>query len=481
MGFLIKKKEELESLSNDEVMEYMLESEKSIKKTFDVTYIDLSTKIEGLQYKKELSFDDINKYFTYDNDDGNYTFVFFDERDLPIYKQVLNGGFKVPSKNFWWVIECKLVKKQLGIFVVMVKIGKMVRNESDWRWIKDDKPAYEEEKIFYYDYENDKFLQVFLNSDKKKGKKKKQEESEEKSEREIYIEEYKKRMEVINYIDERMARIEDEYAHALNDATGSIIRLNSEHTSHNYGQMFKEFTNFKTEQFDKFFSIKLSLGHVDFSEYVRLTKYMNEVAKKVTKASQKNNELQEIYSTALSYVREPYQNKDDVKSAYDDYMKTTYDQMVRILKPRTIVPFNYKNKDKVTIDGYYDYSNLRLYPSLGTVELRRSLTKIAYKKSDWDRYEKILLSALIRESDTNKNEENNESVVEREESVSAPRLFFRKNDLEYVYDDLLEARKTNRIQAQMDLRYYLEQADMSKDDINEFVREYINEAGKNTP
>jgi len=451
MGFIIKSIKELEELSNEELMEYMVKSEESVEISFDTEYVDVSRHINRLRTKKKLSFDEVSHLLKYDNDNGNYTFIYYDEREEPIYKDNRNGGYKVPSKSFWWVIKSKVIPKQLGIVVVEIIIGKMVRNENDWRWMKDDKPEHQEEKLFYYDYENEKYIQVFLDTDKSK-KKKKKDENTEPSEREQYIEEYKKRLDMIDYVDERMAEMEEEYYIELDNTTKKVKSLYSDHdhTSHVFELLFSSFLNYKINYFDKYFSIKLSLNHVDLTEYLKTIKFMNELELKIEKARLKNQDMQIKYNNSnIPYTDSPYKENDELYN-FHRYLKAAANEIQKMLYPRVIKPFNPKKNKDISLDGYYRYTLKKLYPSLGTIELRRSMTDLPMKTTDWEKQEKQILKSLNKNTKQNKTSEDvsaNEVVEVKEVFVSLARELFKELELESYYNEFLERAKRDREKA----------------------------------
>lgn len=449
MGFIIKSIKELEELSNEELMEYMVKSEESVEVSFDTEYVDVSKHINRLRTKKKLSFDEVSHLLKYDNDNGNYTFIYYDEREEPIYKDYMNGGYKVPSKGFWWVIISKVIPKQLGIVVVEITIGKMVRNENDWRWMKDDKPEHQEEKLFYYDYDNKKYVQVFMDTDKSKKKKKKNE-NDEPSERELYIEEYKKRLEVIDYVDERMAEMEEEYCIELNSTAKEVKDLFSNHTSHNFELLFSSFLNYKFNYFDRYFSIKLSFNHVDLTEYLKTIEFMDELELTIEKARFRNQDMQIKYNNSnIPYTDSPYKENDELYN-FHRYLKAAANEIQKMLYPRVIKPFNPKKNKDISLDGYYRYTLKKLYPSLGTIELRRSMTDLPMKTTDWEKQEKQILKSLNKNTKQNKTSEDvsaNEVVEVKEVFVSLARELFKELELESYYNEFLERAKRDREKA----------------------------------
>ncbi|MFF5401173.1 hypothetical protein ACFY5J_28705 [Peribacillus butanolivorans] len=407
MAFQILDIEQLNWLSDAELLQYAIQSEEEVKTQFIVEYIDLSEHITGIQYKKKLSFDDIKHLFKYDNKAGEYKFPSFDERNLTIYRMRLNGGYKVPTKGFWWVINSSLNQQQMGLTVVKFKMGKMVRNDNDWRWEKDDKPEFEEEKLFYYDYENHKYIQVFM--DKKPNQKKKAE--KEQNKRVLNIKEYELRAALIDYLDERMAAIEDKYSVELNSVTKDVQKLSKEHTSNSFEQLFNKFIEFK-KYFDTFFSVKLTVKHVDINEFLKLKQGMDSIHKEVETGQASIIEIRKKHNEeSLSFVSETHKYFEDVRKVHSQ-LKNIVAKIIQILEPRIIKPYNPKKEEKLTQQGYYTYTDKRLYPSLGTIELRRYKSLLPMKTTDWEKYEKKLLKELTASKNLNNNQEQRIAEVD---------------------------------------------------------------------
>jgi hypothetical protein len=460
--------EELKNMSDAEIMEYIKEGEKPIKDTFHITNIILDNQ---LRFKSKLNIQEILSRFEFDNENGKYSFPFFSEKELPIYKNKMNGSYKVPAKGFYWEISHEITRKPFGVIEVDFKIGKLVRNDNDWRWEKDDKPDHQEKKIWFYDYAHGVFRAVHLREDNKQKKKQKKSEEEEVSVRDVYIEEYIRRLELIDYHDEKMGEIEENYTIELNKAisnvTSYIKDIDKTPLVSNYKNLLDEFEEFY-KYFEKFFPVKLTFKHIDLFEFEELKTKMGELNAEVVSKSNELKLLADKYKNEqdINLTTGPNRDGQDVKDIYAS-LSVLSNKILSIMEPKYIRKIDWRKSEDIVMQGYAGYTKERLIPSLGTIETRRNKSVLPMKKQDWEKYEKMLLNKL--------NEDASGVEQGRRQRNAARELFVSLNEEEKFNALIQEALRddTGRKSAIYKFSGYVTKA--GKTDIRRYVDDFHKE------
>lgn len=351
----------------------------------------------------------ITKGFDFKNkDNGNLIYPYYNEREDHFYDLLFQGLKMLPAKGFFWLVDTTVENKPFGMYRTETSISKVMRKQNDFRFpnvqkLRDNPregKSYIDEKYFYYDFEEEKYIQVNIELDKEGNPV--NDETEE-----LY-----RRRETIDYITTRFSRVLREYREFF-IRKHEFIRNESKDVNNTktYNEIFSTYHELLTEAKQKL-PVKLILGHVDAEEYNILSEYIDS----------KISEVLENIATIDEIVKQ--ENTEIVVFTQGDWAikyKSIFEKLGPSFKSgylKTILDFitrrpEYEKQPKYTVSGYIITKDekgfvRRLIPNLGTVESRDFFSELQSSDDKVAEYERELIEHL-----NNELEEENKPLAVR--------------------------------------------------------------------
>ncbi|GAB6482764.1 hypothetical protein bcgnr5376_55980 [Bacillus cereus] len=408
---VLSKEEMNEQFKNDdELIQYILSGELS-KKPFVVKKRELQeteNKRAAEEGREPVHISDlpdvqitdsiVTKGFDFENkDDGNLIYPYYNEREDSFYDLLFQGLKMLPAKGFFWLVDTAVENKPFGMYRTETSISKVMRKQNDFRFpnVKKlrDNPregkSYIDEKYFYYDFEEEKYIQVKIELDKEGNPA--NDETEE-----LY-----RRRETIDYITVRFSKVLREYREFFIRKYEYIQSKSKDvNNTKTYIEIFTAYRELLTEAKQKL-PVKLILGHVDSQEYAVLSEHIDSKISEVLENIAAIDKILKHENTEIVvFTQEEWAIKykaifERLGSSFKSgYLKSVLDFITR--RPE------YEKQPKYTVSGYIVIKDekgfvKRLIPNLGTVESRDFFTEFQSSDDKVVEYERKLIEHLNNE------------------------------------------------------------------------------------
>lgn len=353
------------------------------KKDFQILYKEID---KELLIQEEILIDDIKHLFDFKVDESVYYFPYADERKT--FNHSFLGYRITPSKSFFWWIEPTVKERMFGLVDVEFSISKVSVKANDERF-ENVQRVYRETKSFYYDFEQEKYIQV--------NKKAVNDETNEYRHREQLYSAVLERLESENL--SYLGRLEKYVHYFLKKEPDRVVV---------FQEFFKYFLQFIHYELG-FLEFKLLLGHIDADNYYRLKRFISSLGREIDVWV---NQLKEIENKGhFDSFKEVHMHQ---YRAVFEGMNRTVEKIRSIFKERDFQEI--RKSKSVTMDGFYDYDQKRLYPNLVYIELDRAFKNVGggveYRKKE----EQELLESLVKDIKITKKEQSNELLSAEEKS-----------------------------------------------------------------
>lgn len=337
---------ELQSRPLHELFAYLDELKKQTKE-YKISYYEVD---ELLLELDEIDFaEHLGKTIQSDHKKGEYVFPFADQQKAYKDKTFL-GHDILPAKGFFWRFET--IKKEYPFGLVDVRFQMLkVQLASDMKHWGESR-VYKEDKQYYYDYENERFVHVNTKRD-----------SEEKAkweERKALYLQLRKRLENENqtYLYQLEHAAKELGDHLLFTETNTKILRKKLFT---FTQACKKLT--------VYLPIKTIFNQIDDQHFEHIKKHLHTLLKEAEECLEFLRDYEEKgyedimgspYATDLRYI-ELHQSHEThrIKEARDKVVA-----MFRMKNPSVL--------DTRPLDGYYAYDTNRLYENLVQIEIEQA-------------------------------------------------------------------------------------------------------------
>jgi hypothetical protein len=416
---VLKEEEIIEKFSGKEkdveLIQYILEGE-LLKKKFDVSYQNIQEVENTKSEKEEREAEDISDFqdlrmdekivtagFDFKKiEEGIAIFPYFNEREEDYYNNLFSDVKMTPPKGYFWYVDTDIENSPFGVYKTNSYIAKVTRKPSDFRFDnvmklrnnpKNDE-VYEDEKEFYFDYQNEKYVQVTVKYVK------------DGSPANPDTEELDNRKRAIRYIMKRFSIVLKSYRLFLEKNRDQLVKSMSGMVSstNGYKNIYKLYLSMLNEA-AKIMPLKLILGQITAEEYEVLMKEIG--LKKV--------ELYE-YLAIIEDVLEK-ENVSEVIFNQGEWV-TKYMQLYDVLGSKDTLGYLKNIKSFITKKQEYDKSPIyntvgyivvrdelnkavKLVPNIITVETRDFYTEFQSSSDKITEYERKVLEYLNKEKTDN--------------------------------------------------------------------------------
>ena len=410
--YIVKTQEELELMTNAELIDYVIEGE-ARKKTIKINRIQvpweyrletgLTLKNEGVTLLYDLS----------DKGSGSFNFPYMDERKHPYYFdnrrnaiRTFQGKKKMTPKKYFRLIDTYLDEDIFGTSTTETVCALVPLKQNDYRYadvVKDGRiDGAIDKKYFYYDYENGFFVQVNRDKyvDNRTGEIKTDKDGNPLDEK---TEELLRREELARYVMGRFMELEEKFVFYFDRKWTQLKMVDLTGTAEvqEFYKVYKRLLKRASQNL----KVKLVLSLVDSDEYSELRLAVKNSLERVEEEEDKRRKILEQlgvsdykftdrqYNTLESSIDYVKRLGTFSEKSSSGFLKT----LVSILIPKP--EFKDMKDEKYTFDGYLDESDSkvkldRLYPNLSTINTRYFFTE--HQDSDDKRksYEERLLTVL---------------------------------------------------------------------------------------
>lgn len=473
--YIVKKLEELEVMSDSELIDYVIEGE-SNKKTIKINRNQAPWKLRTKRNLTLKNEDVISLYDLENKVDGMFYFPYMDERKHPYYldektktSRVLQGKEKMTPKRYFRLIDTELDEGIFGLYTTETYCCMVPLKKNDFRWadvIKNGRiDGTIDKKYFYYDYENSVFVQVNRDKyvDMKTGEIKRDKDKNPLDEKTV---ELLRREELLEYVMERFMVLDEEFVIHFEDTWNILKKVDFDSTSvvFEFLNTYKDFM----EKAEENLKVKMVLGLIDTDEYTKLKLNIKMVMEKVAAGEKRSEDILDFlgvedfvftdrknngYAESLNYVK--YLGTFNENSS-SKLLKTLFSILVP--KPE----FKDKKEERYTFDGYLDESDsntqlTKLYPNLSTINTRYFFTQHQDSQDKRKGYEDRLLSVLNRDIGVKVkvNEDGTEEVQVAENVPMYMKIYTSDEILRFVEMwKVTEGRKQVKNNYRNDLKEY---------------------------
>ncbi len=394
--------ENINDVPGDELVDCLFESMEHMKNIdfVKISYNELSKKMEAPNF-------DLLKSKIKIEDEGVWkvSVPFVDEKERDYYKKIIKFGlekyFLLPDTGGFVKCDAKLIEKPLGLVEIHYWgdfITRMYKNHS----FDDPKRIYNKRDYFYYDYEENKYIQVHSeNLEKAKYDIQKGRGFQPKSKEDELINMYINKENLLKVVKGRLKEISEEsqfhqkfmnFIYDKYDKNPDEGRLLSPANILNY---LERTGWYLYDHFERWLKIKLLISSIDRKEYTKLiqeTQRLNEVKENITYLIlQLKNHL-----SGDKYDRENYNldNENMMLEAIEirKKIKSLLKEFTDFKTPKPPGKIPTKGLEK---QGFiYDENEHKLYPNAAEIERRRLKTLEHYSDEEYDAYQNEVLKRL---------------------------------------------------------------------------------------
>lgn len=381
-------------------------SDASIRKEFIVQQNQLPWE---LRHKQKIVIDDVVQYF--DLKSGRlkniFSFPYLDEREFKLYLRKLATRKQLPDKGYFWLINTEIYERPFGLITTVTYIAAIRVKESDNRF-ELVKRLVTEMKHFYYYYEPTKEIVKTKVGD--------EEIEEEVTYQNIYkqvlldakdnphTKEYQRREEMLEEALEMLSPVGEIYKLRLEIIYDKLLKVNPILivSMSQFDYFFERYKRL-VKKIEPLIPLKLLYSHTDREEYEFLLTYIEHLKERIEKLKEEFTNFMNEYNAEDVHFTEdkqflventPLQKQ---TSALLATAQTLVKDCIRLFEPR---PEYKKDKDgfSVTDEGYLKMIDGRLFPSLLTIELRRTFTNLPQNEEKTREIEEAVLEYLNKKA-----------------------------------------------------------------------------------
>lgn len=310
---------------------------------------------EAFKERFEYEWEDIEKWISFDGEDGTLHVPCFDERDEKIYTQSIftkEKNDRMPSKGFFNYGDAKLTQKPLGIVEVRVFGGKITRKKTELRFEHPTK-EYDKTLVFFYCFNRKKYIQVDVKN---------------KNHQETKT--YAERLSTLKVALFRILQEEKRYLEKFDDFYFHVQVVDNGYKNR-YRNGFEPYRVFLEEALEKGMKIKLAFSSITLREYVFILDYKKQLVEKIDSAL-----------AAIDAYEKKTGNREDVPLLDFSHVKDSDEAMLHgVLSPLAIelAAFKTPRDEREIADelkGYIgmDLETGELFPNVVEMERRMYLT-----------------------------------------------------------------------------------------------------------
>lgn len=387
--------------------------------------------IEEIQLPAELGEDNnlditdtrLYEYMNTDFETSTFAFPVFDESKDDFYKDpaLKKGVVLLPPGGGFTKVGYDLDKKMLGVVVVELYTGLLRPIDNDLRHLRLDKKT-SDYRHYYYSYEEEKYLQFTLKKVKDPKKKKENQEK---------IDEYKRRLEIDQYVRWRFKNyIKNFYKYFKNETYNKFFETHTELKK--FMSYFKSYRTFLIDVI-KVLEIKLILEDIEQQQFLMLMRKVRELEGLIKKM---NDKTKDFLATNEVEVQKALKKEGDINFTDSYWTGTTieagntvdkeearkiYNNLRNVRKE--LEHFVTTNDEEIESDVkgyiYLEQTKDMLFPNIAQLFSREFRTKTALSKNKIEKREKDIIEnvkngGLITE-DTEENFHLDMSIFKEEE------------------------------------------------------------------